>query len=362
MGSVSTLVCAGVMPSAAVELAWILDLLVQDANYADPALDELDRSLLPGIAALRPSVKRRYTSLWKDAVSGCPELVVSAASGGCIGDRDARALFNWLSTLPKGAAARRQLVSEPRANRGAVRRRLEALDSEVSLRRTYRDILVEVWDEAAGAWARKGEAIARRAASEWARRIGGATSATGLIRMLPPRHPLTRADRASTAALLRARRRFSVVPIYFCMSGGLVADLDDGVLIGVPASAHEPIRRSRDAAFVADRLQVLAEVTRVRIYIHLLSAPAAVMEISRALGISQPSVSTHIHRLVAADLVRPRRIAGRRVYVAAPHNVGRLLEDARATLTRWIPTGPPRLGPRRSPTARHGVHTSSSAR
>ena len=51
-------------PSQVCELAWLLDLLVQRARYAEPALDELDRALLPGIAALRLPIKKRIDALW----------------------------------------------------------------------------------------------------------------------------------------------------------------------------------------------------------------------------------------------------------------------------------------------------------
>src|SRR5207302_4300799 len=42
--------CRAVAPSAPAEVAWLLNLLVQTARYAEPALAELDASLLPGIA------------------------------------------------------------------------------------------------------------------------------------------------------------------------------------------------------------------------------------------------------------------------------------------------------------------------
>ena len=120
------------------------------------------------------------------------------------------------------------------------------------------------------------------------------------------------------------------------MSGGQLADLGDHVHVGVPASALEPARRARDAAFVADRLRNLAEPTRVRILIYLMSAPSGVMEITRALEMTQPTVSEHVRVLAAAGLVRRVRSGGRTVYAASTHSLERLLEDARATLVRWV--------------------------
>ena len=138
------------------------------------------------------------------------------------------------------------------------------------------------------------------------------------------------------AALFRVRPRFALVPLYFCMSGGQIADLGDHLHVGVPASALEPARRTRDAAFVADRLRNLAEPTRVHILIYLMSAPSGVMEITRALRMTQPTVSEHVRLLAAAGLVRRVRTGSRTVYEGSAGSLDRLLEDARATLVRWV--------------------------
>jgi DNA-binding transcriptional ArsR family regulator len=91
----------------------------------------------------------------------------------------------------------------------------------------------------------------------------------------------------------------------------------------------------RDSNFVADRLRVLAEPTRVHILIQLLSAPAGVMDVARALRMSQPTVSGHFKVLRAAGLIQPRRLRTRTVMVASRKRIERLLEDARATIARW---------------------------
>ncbi len=310
-------------PAAAAELAWLLDLLVQTARYAEPALDELDRSLLPGVSALREPIKDRFTSLWSDRVSGCPELLISAADGGCLADQDARRLFAWLSRLPASPQRRHAL------------RRLARLDTDIRLRRAYRDILSEVWKLAEPVWQKRGRALAAAASRDWNRRLSASATITAILEQMPPRHPLTRMTRATAAALLRRRQRLAVVPIYFCMSGGQLADLGDRLHVGVPASALEPIRRTRDAAFVADRLRVLAAPTRVRILIHLMSVPSGVMATTRALGMSQPTVSEHVRVLAAAGLVRPVHKRRRTTYAVSRRSLERLIEDARATLTRW---------------------------
>jgi ArsR family transcriptional regulator len=153
--------------------------------------------------------------------------------------------------------------------------------------------------------------------------------------LVPPRHPLTRAEQLGFDELLTHRMVYAVSPLYFCMSGGHVTDLGDFVHIAVPASDLHPVRKVRDSLFVADRLRVLAEPTRVNILIQLFSAPAGVMDIARVLGLSQPTVSGHMKKLRAAGLIQPRKLGGRMVFMASRKRVERLLEDARATLARW---------------------------
>jgi DNA-binding transcriptional ArsR family regulator len=334
--SKSSLHSIGASPSLPAELAWVLDLLVQSASYAEPALDELDRTLLPGVTALRPRVIHRFGSLFKDELRGCPELLIAAAMGGCLRDEEPRRLLGWLSTLPKKMQVAPELLTEPGPDRRPLQRRLALLDAEIRVRRGYRDIVAEVWDLARPAWLRRGRAVAARAAAEWSGKVRRTTRSGALVKLMPPRHPLTRRQQPAVAALFRRRPRFSVVPVYFCMSGGQLADLGDHLHIGVPASALEPARRTRDAVFVADRLRNLAEPTRVRILIYLMSAPSGVMEITRALGMTQPTVSEHVRLLTAAGLVRRVRRGGRTMYSASPPSIERLLEDARATLVRWL--------------------------
>lgn len=323
-------------PSATAELAWLLDLLVQDAPYAEPALDELDRSLLPGIAGLRGAVRGRFTTLWSDGVGGCPELIPVAEAAGCLEDTDLRRFLTRLSSLPGDSSVGHDLLSEPARERQRVRRRLERLGSEIRLRRAYRDLLAGVWETAAPAWTRRGHKSAASAAAEWSARLKTIRSIQALVRLMPPRHPLARRDRAAAARLLERRSAFSLVPLYFCMSGGQLVDLDDRLHIGVPASELELVRKTRDAAFVADRARVLSEPTRVRILIHLLSQRSGVMEVSRALNISQPAVSEHVRILAATGLIAAGRRGGRTVYSARPLRLERWIEDARATLARWV--------------------------
>ena len=114
-----------------------------------------------------------------------------------------------------------------------------------------------------------------------------------------------------------------------------MVDVGEYVHVAVAASDLLPIRKVRDAAFVADRLRVLAEPTRVLVLIQLMSAPSGVMELARSLRISQPAVSGHVKVLQRAGLIQARKLGPRPVFVASRKRVERLLEDARGTLARW---------------------------
>ena len=325
--------CRAVSPSVPAELAWIMDLLTQTARYAEPALAELDSSLLPGVRELRAPVMQRAAQLWNDSLPGCPELLLVADQADCLRDGDGTRLLAWLTTGGSGPpVASYELLTEPAAGRTAIRSRLGRLKEEVETRRAYRDLVAEVWRLARPVWEARGRQVVVDACDRWTARLDSGTSIEDLM---PPRHPLTIADRLGFEDLFIERDEFALSPLYFCLSGGQVVDLTAYVHIGAPASDLLPVRKVRDAAFVADRLRVLAERRRVHILIQLLSAPAGVMDLARILHMSQPTVSGHLKVLRDAGLVQPRRAAGRVVLVASRKRIERLLEDARATIARW---------------------------
>ena len=321
-----------VMPSAASELAWILNLLVQRARYAGPAVDELDRSLLPGIGTLQPLVRDKSDRLWHDDLVGCPELIPIAHHAGALLDADLNRLLGWLRPDHAAPGPPYHLLSEPEPTRPTIRRRIARLCSEKQIRAAYFELLSEVWQLADTAWRRDGLRVVTQACATWRERL---STGIALEDLVAPRHPLSRADEHGLEDLLTGERSFAVSPLYFCLSGGHVSDLGELVHVAVAASDLLPIRKVRDAAFVADRLRVLGEPTRVHILIQLMSNPSGVMDVARVLRISQPTVSGHVKVLQRAGLVQPRRRGSRTVLMASRKRVERLLEDARATLTRW---------------------------
>jgi len=255
-----------------------------------------------------------------------------AQEADCIFDDALNRFIDWLAKPVEKATASRAMLTEPEQDRPVIARRMHRLHEDPKARHLYRGVLVEVWQLAAGPWEHNGRSVVAKACDAWKDRL---TTGVSIEELVPPRHPLTRADRLGFDDIFMHRREFAVSPLFFCMSGGHVVDLDDYVHIAVPASDLVPVRKVRDAAFVSDRLRVLAEPTRVHILIQLLSAPSGVMDIARSLRVSQPTVSGHLKVLRDAGLIQPRRFGTRTVMVASRKRIERLLEDARATIARW---------------------------
>lgn len=321
-----------VSPSAAAEVAWLLSLLLEKAPHTKPAIAELEASLLPGLAALREPTSERFLSLWDDGGRGCPELLVLAHHAGALLEPELDPFLRWLARATNHEAPRYELITEPLEVRGLIASRLCRICREGTLRLRYRDAIEGVWRLARIAWRREGKRTATAACEKWRARIGSGGHIDDLV---APRHPLTRADQLGWEDLWAQREAYVLSPLYFCLSGGQVTDLGEYVHITVPASDLLPIRRIRDAMFVADRLRVLAEPTRVHILIQLMSTPSGVMDVARALRVSQPTVSAHVKVLRDAGLIQQRRMRTRNVFVASRKRVERLLEDARGTLARW---------------------------
>ena len=318
--------------SAPSELAWILNLLTQTARYAEPALSELDATLLPGVARLRGPMMERTRQLWQDGQPGCTELLLCADQANCVLDDEPQGLFSWLRSGARGATSKYELITESPQDRATIHLRLRKLGDDARAREAFLGVLFDVWKLASPAWDSHGRKVVTEACTGLRARLDNGAS---LDELVPPRHPLTRADQPGVEDLFTRRLEFALSPLYFCTSGGHVVDFGDYIHIAVPASDLLPTRKIRDAAFVADRLRVLAEPTRVRILLQAMSAPASVMELARALRISQPTVSGHVKVLRDSGLIQPQRHGGRSVFVASRKRVERLLEDARATIARW---------------------------
>src|SRR5260370_18191881 len=110
-------VCRAVLPSAPSELSWLVNLLSQTARYAEPALAELDASLLPGIGRLRKPIKEQLEQLWSDGLAGCPELIYSAQEADCMFDDGLHGFIDCLANPIQNPPPGNPLLTEPHQHR-----------------------------------------------------------------------------------------------------------------------------------------------------------------------------------------------------------------------------------------------------
>jgi DNA-binding transcriptional ArsR family regulator len=322
--------CLDVAPSAPSELAWLVTLLVSSRPYAVPAVGELDQSLLPGLRSHQAAFRERFPTIWNDGIDRVPELGYLAVATGTLLSEDPKPFLAALARFGKSESLKLRLLGESEGEAAAIQRRIDRLRGDGGLRESYVAFLGEVWSVAAEAWRKEGIKRVRNACREWKRRLADGTPVEEL---LPPRHPLTRSpDRERIQAALPA---FVVSPLYFCMSGGLFGDAGDYLHVGVPASDLHPVRQERDAAYVAGRFRVLADPTRARLFISILSSPASVSEVAAGLRLPQSTVSDHLSVLRRAGLLEARRSGARTIYSTSVRRVERLFEEARATLAIW---------------------------
>ena len=323
--------CLRVAPSAPTELAWLTTLLVSGQPYADPAVAELERALLSGVGGHRRSLAESWAAIWSDGLDGSPELVFLAAATGTLLEEDPAPFLAAVGRLGSGVPIRLRLLGEGEADADAIRGRVIRLESDAPLRARYQELLARVWELAAETWRREGAGRVRLACGEWERRVGGGVP---IDLLLSPRHPLVRAPERGRH-LLDEVPDFVVTPLYFCMSGGLLADTGAYLHLGVAASDLHPIRRERDAAYIAGRFRVLAEPTRARLYLQLLSTPASVSDLAQTLALPQSTVSDHLAVLREAGLLDARKSGARTLYSSSVGRVERLFQEARATLAIW---------------------------
>ena len=100
-----------------------------------------------------------------------------------------------------------------------------------------------------------------------------------------------------------------------------------GVMASNAAQARRPARPSaEDQELVARFFHGLADPTRVRILLFLLTGPRTTGEIVHHIGRHQPSVSAHLTCLRFCGYVEARRIGRNVVYELIDRRVRRLLE------------------------------------
>ena len=89
--------------------------------------------------------------------------------------------------------------------------------------------------------------------------------------------------------------------------------------------------RGFDPGEIASAAELIADITRARVLQALLSSPATVSELSDALALPQPRVSTHLAVLSRAGVVSAETRGRRRIYRTDTENVARVYE----AISQW---------------------------
>src|SRR4029077_18646797 len=153
---------------------------------------------------------------------GGAELLLCATEAGTFLDDEPQKLFDWLRSGARGDTGKYELITESSQDRATILGRLGKLGGDARARETYLGVLVDVWKLALPAWDRHGREVVAEACTGLRARLKNGAPIDELV---PPRHPLTRADQPRVEDLFTKRPEFALSPLYFCMSGGHVVDV-----------------------------------------------------------------------------------------------------------------------------------------
>ncbi len=294
-----------VMPSAALELMWVLH-----NGAADHELGGRFTTTEP----VRVKYGAAIRSFWPDKVRGFTELVVLAERSETLLDPDIRGFF---AAFERGAGSRAaethdffagartpSLLSETPAERVAVANRLEALRADAGVRARYLGLLKDVWEAVRVEWEQTGRAAVIAATRQWQKQLAEGTPYRDLLqrtRLWPGRPDLEEMADADAAG-----GRMVLTPGWFFGDIHIV-EIDGSMYLGRGILPHGDLADQRQTArHVSKTLKAFADPTRLSILMWLAQKPASVTEISRHFQLSQPTVSGHVQLLREAGVIEDR--------------------------------------------------------
>lgn len=322
-----------VMPSVAIEIEWSL-ASAENADY------RRDNALLAAVYEKDPYLQGRVRAMWgpgeEISCGGFLELMVLAHHGGLLFSTDAEALVDRLDTLCVTLPADPEelpLDSETPDDRDAVLARLARLRESPGLRRTYVQLVRDVWAAIQHDWEQSGRRAVEVAVS--ARRALGAKGADW--------HEVARSEcdvaelLERTVGALGPEGEVVVVPAFYTHKG-LLVDLPGVVVVGVRTDNTGAQARARTEA-LARRLKAISDPTRLAMLDALRNGPRTVSQIASTFSLAQPTVSNHVKVLRDAGLVTDQKDGTRRNLVVQPQVVEELLDSLHDVLS-GAPPGP----------------------
>jgi ArsR family transcriptional regulator len=312
-----------VRPSIAVELDWALCAACRPDAHGDPYLSRLYEES-PGLA-------QRVRSLWgPDETLGYPgflELSILAHSGGVLFTTDSDVFPGRLEQLAAaGPPAGLVLASETADDRSKLLRRLEILRSSPERRRSYVEVVNEVWRAVRPVW--EGEGRHHVAAA-----IAGREA---LIAKNAPWREVARHDCHCGESLdklvnaLGPEGELAIVPAFFTHKG-LFVDLPGLVVVGVRTDPSGLEARARTEV-LARRLKAIADPTRLAILDALSRSALTVTDLASMFSLAQPTVSNHVKVLRDAGFVGNGTDGQRRSLLVRHDVVSDVVDHLQSTL------------------------------
>ena len=317
-----------VLPSAALELMWILHNC-----QAKHLLEGGYASMEP----VRAQFGEELKSFWDDGVRGFTEVMVLAQWGGTELDLGLNRFFETFDRVAAAGGAPATLLSETASERRAFEARLQRLRGEPDLRARFRSLLKSVWEPLRAEWETIGSPASLAAAEDWRRRLEAGEGFRDLVerkRLWPGRPEI---DELADSAL--ADGRLILSPGWYF--GEIhVVEIDGAVYVGrgIRAEDHEALSRAT-AARVAGNLKALADPTRLNILLSLAQKPSSVTEVARCFELSQPTVSAHVQILREAGLIDEKPNGRSSRLTISKSKLRNLFGDAEESLLHLFPHG-----------------------
>lgn len=306
-------------PSLPLELTWCVHAAHSDyLRQAHPALGRL--------YAERGDLLDRVLSFWSDGMPCITEVQVIAHHADALSVTDYSTFRKRAEATLGAISLDLELASESSEDRARILTRLSALQRSARLRRTYFELLSELWSAVAPWWKSEGAPAVERTSADVRRALDrGAswyevvsTECPTFVEHLP--EIIERSERGCPVVL---------APCAF-FGRGLYLELPGCILVGFGVQGAAQIARARTEQVVRP-LRGLADPTRLAIFGYLKPGPATVSDIAEAFLLSQPTVSVHVKRLREAGLVTAER-RGNRLEISIDETVTELLATDLATL------------------------------
>jgi ArsR family transcriptional regulator, arsenate/arsenite/antimonite-responsive transcriptional repressor len=308
-------------PSLVLDLSWAIHALTSPKlRTAHPVLGQLWDD--------HADVGDRALSFWSDGLSCFAESEILAHHAGCIGATDFSVLRAQVEATVATLPLDLELASESTEDREIILARLAALKGSADLRRSYFDLLAEIWALVVPWWGSEGAAAAERAAadvrSSLARGVPWHEVVTSECETFLHHMPeIIEHSEAGHPVMLAACALFG---------RGLYLELPGCTLVGFGVAGAVLEARARTSAIVPP-LRALADPTRLAIFDYLKSGPVAMRDIAQVFSLSQPTVSVHVKRLREAGLVTAERRGNRLEIAVDQTTAGALASDLAALLS-----------------------------